>query len=55
MMFVSGVENEDLYHADTLVKLADALLRLAGTVSAPGHMVSFNTRLRQQHQDPAPR
>ena len=36
MMFVSGVENEDLYHSDTLVRLAEALLRLAGTVSPPG-------------------
>ena len=34
MMFVSGVENEDLYHADTVVKLAEALLRLTGTVSS---------------------
>ena len=33
MLFVSGVENEDLYHADTLVRLAEALLQLAGTVS----------------------
>ena len=34
MMFVSGVENEDLYHADTVVKLAEALLRLTGTVGS---------------------
>ena len=29
MMFASGVENEDLYHADNLVQLGMALLELA--------------------------
>lgn len=32
MMFASGVENEDLYHADSLVMLGIALLELAGKV-----------------------
>ena len=39
MLFVSGVENEDLYHADTLVRLAETLLRLADTVSVLGSHV----------------